>query len=65
MLVMKSLKESDFSCKLWQSLFLVIFQVFLIQIVPLVLEGYDIKWKEIWSYNTGCYYGPKNETSGL
>ena len=62
MSVMKSL---NFSCKLWQSLFLVIFQVFLIQIVPLVFEGYDIKWKEIWSYNTVCYYGPKNDTSGL
>ena len=33
--------------------------------VPLVIEGYDTNWKEIWSYNTDCYYGPKNETYGL
>ena len=65
MSVIKSLKGSYFSCKLRQNLFLVMFQVFLIQIVPLVLEGYDINWKEIWSYNTGCYCGQKNEKSGL
>ena len=33
--------------------------------VPLVIEGYDTNWKEIWSYNTDCFYGPKNETYGL